>query len=164
VLNKIFRWLSGLDRSYVFALSALVAALFATVALTGMLTTRSDSDQATKILGLILVVLPLFIAGTPLIALPQRPGPRYRNDKVNSIAATAILAVYSGLLFSPIGVFYLPALVFSASSSVSLFFGRKKYAVAAEVAKDIRVASALPRLSSDEATEGRRRKKRNRNK
>jgi hypothetical protein len=157
----MFKWLSSLDRSYVFALSAFFSALFATVALSARFLTRDDADQSTKLLTVILVTLPVLIVATPLIALPQHPGPRRRNDKVNSLAATIILMIYSGLMFTPIGVFYLPALVFSASSSVSMFFGRKKYAVSEQMT-GVRTSTNRPRMSSDAGNSGRRRKKRNR--
>ncbi|MDA0676976.1 MAG: hypothetical protein O2788_03100 [Chloroflexi bacterium] len=157
----MFKWLSSLDRSYVFALSAFFSALFATIALSSTLITRQDADQATKLLSVLLVILPLFIVVTPLVALPRQPGPRFRHDKVNSLTATVILTIYVGMMFNPIGVFYLPALVFSVSSSVSMFFGRKKYATA-EGTADIRVSGSRPRMSGNAVPESRRRKKRNR--
>ncbi len=131
ILNAL-RWFSRLDRSYFFAISALISALIVSIALTfAPIAQRVDGSDVSLIerdgaIILILLILPVFVLATPLIALPQAPGPRLRSHKINSAAATVVLVGFAAVSLPTFGLFYGPSLIFSMASSVSLFFGRDR--------------------------------------
>lgn len=136
MFTRFLRWMSGLDRSYFFAFSAFVAAIISSIALVfAPIVERFDGSEVTLIedsggIVIVLLILPILVLGSPLIALPQKPGPRRRNDKINSIAATFVLLAFVFIAFVDFGLFYMPALILSVASSVSLFFGSSRKAAA----------------------------------
>ncbi len=132
ILNAL-RWLSSLDRSYFFAISALITGLIVTAALTFAPIARADDGggdisllERDGPIILILLALPLFVLATPLVSLPQKPSPIERSHKINSGASTFILLAFIGISLPSFGLFYIPSLIFSMASTASLFFGRRK--------------------------------------
>ena len=132
MIVRVLRWIATLDRSYFLALSAFVAAIVASVFVSfAPATELPDGSTLTLIedIGaavLILILLPVLVLAAPLVALPQSPGPRRRNDKINSVASTGVLLAFSVAFLSSLGLFYVPALMLTTASSVSLFFGRSR--------------------------------------
>ena len=135
------RWLSTLDRSYFFALSAFVTSIVTGVLLLFLpIITRFDGSEVTILedggaAALILLILPVFVVGSPLIALPQKPGPRYRQHKINSVAATVVLLAFVFISLPTFQLSYLPTLIMSVASSASLYFGRNRKPVVPEGAQ-----------------------------
>ena len=140
---RFLRWLSTLDRSYFFALSAFVTSIVTGVLLLFLpIVTLFDGSQITLLedagaIALILLVLPVLVVGSPLIALPQKPGPRLRHHKINSIAATFVLMAFVFVSFPTFQLAYFPSLIMSVASSVSLYFGRSRKVVAVEAGSDV---------------------------
>lgn len=135
------RWLSRLDRSYFFALSALVSALAVSIALAfAPVVQAADGSDISLVnrdgaIVYILLLMPLFVLATPLISLPQNPAPIERSHRINSVAATFILFAFVGISLGSFGLFYGPSLIFSIASSSALFFGRKPRAAIQETKK-----------------------------
>ncbi len=128
MITKALRWLSGLDRSYFFAVSSVISATIISVVV-GILVALNPPDEATDgvdaLLIIVLLALPVLVVATPLISLPQRTTVIRGNHKVNGAAATLILLAYVVVSVGLFGLFYVPALIFSVASTVSLFFGRR---------------------------------------
>ncbi len=131
MILRTLRWLSSLDRSYFFAISAFISGVVISAALifAPVVQTADGGDisllERDGALILILLALPLFVLATPLVSLPQNPAPILRSHKVNGAAATFILFAFVFISLPSFGLFYVPALVFSIASTVSLYFGRK---------------------------------------
>lgn len=132
VIIRGLRWFIRLDRSYFLALSAFMAAFVASLLLAFIPQVERDDGTILTLIEdsgvgvIVLLVLPVLVMAAPLLALPQAPGDRNRNDKVNSIASTGVLLAFVVAFLTSIGLPYLPALIFSIASSVSLFFGRDR--------------------------------------
>lgn len=139
MITPALRWLSRLDRSYFFAISSLISAIVVSLvfAVTLVLATLDDSDTSLSDLGagvaLALIILPLFIAAVPLISLPRHPAPIGRNHKVNGVGTTLLLFGFIVVTIDVFGLYYGPSLIFSISSSIALFFGRKRKLVQQEL-------------------------------
>ncbi len=135
IILPALRWLTGLDRSYFFALSAFVMGMVASLSLAFVVSyERTDGSSRTLIeqngaFVILLLVLPVLVLGTPLIALPRRPGPRSKNDKINGVASTVVLLAFVAISIWSLGIFYIPALILSTASSVSLYFGKNRKGV-----------------------------------
>lgn len=134
MIVRMLRWIAGLDRSYFLALSAFVAAIVASVFVVFAPATELPDGSTLTLLEdigaavLILILLPVLVLAAPLVALPQAPGVRRRNDKINSIASTGVMLAFAVAFLSSLGLFYVPALILATASSASLFFGRRKRA------------------------------------
>ena len=135
MISSAMRWFLKLDRSYFFAISAFFASLLASLVLVfAPVDTRFDGSAVTLVENeggavIIMLVLPVLVLASPLIALPQKPGPRSRNDKINSFAATGVILAFVIAFLAWIGMFYMPALMMSIASTVSLYFGRNRVPV-----------------------------------
>lgn len=130
MIGRVLRWLAGLDRSYFLALSAFIAAIIAALFVAFAPTVELLDGSAMTLIEdsgagvIVLILLPVLVLGAPLIALPQAPGPRRKNDKINSVASTGVLLAFTVAFLPWLGVFYMPAVILSVASSVSLYFGR----------------------------------------
>jgi hypothetical protein len=86
------RWLARLDRSYFLAISAFVASIVAAIFLSLLPLAGQDDGSTISLIEesgaviIVLFLLPVMVMSAPLIALPREPGPRQKNDKINSVA------------------------------------------------------------------------------
>jgi hypothetical protein len=135
-LKRLLRAVWRLDRSYVFAVSALVASIAASVYLSfakifveDYTDGTSQSFTALDYYGndfLILLILPLVITAGPLLVLPREKQQFKLNHRINSIVTSFVLTVFVAFGFFVTGIYYVPALIFSIASSASLFFGKDR--------------------------------------
>ena len=135
-MKRFLRAVWRLDRSYVFALFALLASAAASVYLSfakifveDYTDGTSQSFTALDYYGnefLILLILPLVITTGPLLVLPREKRQLKFNHRVNSIVTSFVLTVFVAFGFFNTGIYYVPALIFSIASSASLFFGKDR--------------------------------------
>ena len=131
MIVRPLRWIARLERSYFLALSGFIAVIVASIFVTFAPATELTDGSTLTLMEdvgagvLILILMPVLVLAVPLVALPQAPGPRRRNDKVNSVASTVVMLAFTIIFPPPFGLFYVPALILSASSSASLIVGRR---------------------------------------
>jgi len=177
MIPSALRWLARLDRSYFFALSAFISAVAISLALAFTpIGERPDGSNASLFetegaIVLMLLILPVLVVGTPLLSIPQTPGPRDRSHKINSIAAAVVLLGFVLISLPSFGLFYTPPLIFTVASSVSLYFGKDRKPgfdpAARRTARnvgEIRMSGNAPADSPSPNSVCRRRKGRNRKK
>lgn len=132
MILKALRWFGRLDRSYFFAISALISAVVVSVFLGFAPAVEATDGRSVSLIedgGAIvipLLILPLLILATPLVSLPRHTAPIDLSHKINSLASSFLFLVIAFLLGPTALVAYVPPLIFSIASTISLYFGRNR--------------------------------------